>query len=174
MSLRMIALSWRPSGSSWWLNRSTRQGTGDGGSPPRPGPTLGGSPRSVSERWPCRRPGWPAHPSRALLPGLAAPHVSMIGGQRVRLGRHDEVVPVEPTDFVGPPGDRDSPPLREESRMVALLLGESANPVGEGQRVGEGRDVERPLELGDAVAFYELPVGELALEIADLGLRHSR
>ena len=57
---------------------------------------------------------------------------------------------------------------------MALLLGESANPVGEGQRVGEGRDVERPLELGDAVAFYELPVGDLALEIGDLGLRHSR
>jgi hypothetical protein len=43
--------------------------------------------------------------------------------------------------------------------MVALLLGEGANLVGEGQRVGEGRDLERPLQPGDTVAFRESPVG---------------
>ena len=66
----------------------------------------------------------------------------MLGGQRVRLGRHDEVVLVEPADLVGPPGHGDSPPLGQEGRMVALLLGEGAHPGGEGERVGEGRDVE--------------------------------
>jgi hypothetical protein len=53
-----------------------------------------------------------------------------LGSQRVRLGRHDEVVPVEAADLVGPPGHRDSPPLGEESGMVALLFRESPNAVG--------------------------------------------
>src|SRR5262245_5194416 len=58
--------------------------------------------------------------------------------------------------------------------MMALILGDGANPVGEGQRIGEAREVEDPLEPGDAVAFYKVPVGDLALEVTDLGLGHPR
>jgi hypothetical protein len=46
--------------------------------------------------------------------------------------------------------------------------------LGEGERVGKAREVKCPLEPGDTVALHELPVGDLALEIGDLGLRHPR
>ena len=58
------------------------------------------------------------------------------------LGGSLEVVPMQTVDLVGPPGYRDTPPLGEEGGMVALRLGEGADPVGEGQRVGEAREVE--------------------------------
>src|SRR5262249_38123609 len=58
--------------------------------------------------------------------------------------------------------------------MMALIVGDGTNSVGEGQRVGEAREVEDPLEPGDAVAFHEVPVGDLALEFADLGIGHPR
>src|SRR5438128_12291129 len=48
------------------------------------------------------------------LPDLVARDVSALGGQRVGLGRHDEVVPMEPADLVGPPGNRDSSPFSEQ------------------------------------------------------------
>jgi hypothetical protein len=55
---------------------------------------------------------------------------------------------------------------------MSLLLGEDADPVGEGQRVGEAREVEDPLEPGDAVAFQQLLVGDLTSELRDLRLAH--
>src|SRR5260370_614152 len=59
-------------------------------------------------------------------------------------------------------------------RVGALAEEEGANPVGEGQRVGEAREVEDPLEPSDAVAFHQVPVGDLAPELGNLGLRHLR
>jgi hypothetical protein len=56
--------------------------------------------------------------------------------------------------------------------MMSLLLGEDADLFGEGQRVGEAREVEDPLEPGDAVAFQQLPVGDLTSELRDLRLAH--
>ena len=41
--------------------------------------------------------------------------------------------------------------------MVTLRLGEGADPIGEGQRVGEAREVENPLEPGDAVSHMKSP-----------------
>src|SRR5262245_53703859 len=55
--------------------------------------------------------------------------------------------------------------------MVALRLGEGADPVGEGQRVGECWEAEGPLEPGHAVSLHHLPVWDLAPELRDL--RHS-
>ncbi|TMB59901.1 MAG: hypothetical protein E6J51_13350 [Chloroflexi bacterium] len=75
--------------------------------------------------------------------------VSALSGQRIGLRGHDEVVPMKATDLVGPPGDRDTPPLGEEGGMVTLFLGEGADPVREAQRVGEVRELEDPLEPGD-------------------------
>ena len=54
--------------------------------------------------------------------------------------------------------------------MVTLCLGESSDLVGEGQRVGEAREVEYALELGDAVALQELPVWDFAPELRALRL----
>src|SRR5438128_2421791 len=79
---------------------------------------------------------------------------------------------MESADLVGPPGHRDTSPLGEEGRMVTLRLGEGADPVGEGQRVGEAREVEEPLEPGNAVAFHRLPGGDLAPELRDLHFGH--
>jgi hypothetical protein len=56
--------------------------------------------------------------------------------------------------------------------MMSLRLGEDADPVGEGQRVGEAREVEDPLEPGDTVALQQLPVGDLTSELRDVRLGH--
>ena len=49
---------------------------------------------------------------RAPFLDLGARDVSALSDQRVTLRGHDEVVAVEPTDLVGPPGHRDPPPTR--------------------------------------------------------------
>ena len=58
--------------------------------------------------------------------------------------------------------------------MVALLLSEGTNPVGEGQRVGEARELENPLEPSDAVALQQTPVPDLRPKLGDLSLGHPR
>jgi len=83
--------------------------------------------------------------------------VSALSGQHIGLRGHDEVVPMKATDLVGPPGDRDTPPLGEEGGMVTLRLGESADLVREAQRVGEVQEVEDPLEPGDPITLQQLP-----------------
>src|SRR5262244_3968843 len=85
--------------------------------------------------------------------------LAALSEQRVSLRGHNEVVSVEPADLVGPPAYRDTPPLGEQSGMMTLLLCTGADPVGEGQRAGEGREVEDPLEPGDAVALQKLQSG---------------
>ena len=57
--------------------------------------------------------------------------------------------------------------------MVTLRLSEGADPVGEGQRVAEAREVEDALEPGDAVALEQLPVENLPPELRDLRLGHT-
>jgi hypothetical protein len=57
---------------------------------------------------------------------------------------------------------------------MTFRLGKGANLVGEGQRVGEGREVEGPLEPGDAVALQKLPIGDLGPEFSDLSRGHPR
>src|SRR5262249_37265725 len=88
------------------------------------------------------------HPSVLERPSTLFRQGVHLQPQRISLRGHDEVVPVESPDLVGPPGHRDAPPLGEEGGMVTLCLGESSDLVGEGQRVGEAREVEYALELG--------------------------
>jgi len=49
------------------------------------------------------------------------------------------------------------PPLGEEGGMVTLRLSEGADPIGEGKRVGEVREVKDPLEPSYAITFQYLP-----------------
>src|SRR5262245_16290749 len=100
--------------------------------------------------------------------------LAALSEQRVSLRGHNEVVPVEPADLVGPPAYRDTPPLGEQSGMMTLLLCKGADPVGEGQRASEGREVEDPLEPGDAVALQMEPIGDLGPECPDLSRGHPR
>src|SRR2546425_113884 len=94
--------------------------------------------------------------------------------ERVRLGRHDEVVAVQAADGVGPPGHRDPPPLGEERGMVALLFRDGPHPVGEGQGGGEVGEGEDALQPPDPVALDDAPARNLGLELARLRLGHGR
>jgi hypothetical protein len=58
--------------------------------------------------------------------------------------------------------------------MVTLCLGDCADPVGEGHRVGKAREVEYPLEPGDAAALQKLPAWDFAPELRDLRLGRPR
>ena len=80
--------------------------------------------------------------------------VSAQSDQGIGLRGHDEVVPMEAADLVGPPAHCDTPPLGEERGVVTLRLGEGADPVGEGQRVGEVGEVED----AQAELFHHAPV----------------
>jgi hypothetical protein len=55
--------------------------------------------------------------------------VSALSGLHIGLRGHDEVVPVKATDLVGPPGDRDTPPLGEEGGVVTLSLAKTLSAV---------------------------------------------
>jgi hypothetical protein len=56
--------------------------------------------------------------------------------------------------------------------MMPLGLSEGTDAIGESQRVGEAREVEDPLESGDAVTLKQLPAGDLALELCYLRFGH--
>jgi hypothetical protein len=58
--------------------------------------------------------------------------------------------------------------------MVPLVLGEGADAVGKGQRIGEAREVEGPLEASDAVALQPLPARDLGRALCDLPLSVTR
>src|SRR5262245_59791451 len=118
--------------------------------------------------------GYPAGSRQATFRDLVVREVSALRDQRIGLRSHDEVVAMEPTDLMGPPGHGDPAPLSEEGRMMARVVGDSTDPVGERQCVGKVREGEDPLEPGDAVAFHEAPVRDLVLESGDLGLGHPR
>src|SRR5262249_62200900 len=65
---------------------------------------------------------------RALFPDFCTCDVPALSAQRVGLCGHDEVVPGEPADLVGPPRHRDTPLLGEQGGMVTFSLGEGAQP----------------------------------------------
>src|SRR5918998_4052660 len=77
----------------------------------------------------------------------------------VRFRRHDEVVSVQTTDLVRPPGDCYLAPLGQQRRVVALLLGLPAYSVGESKRLGEVTEPELALQAFDAFPLHYLPLG---------------
>src|ERR671910_1631300 len=83
--------------------------------------------------------------------------------------RHDEVVLVQTTDLVCPPGDPYLAPLGQHRGVVALLLGLLTHFVGEGQRLGEVTELKRALQAFGALPFHYLPLGDLRVQLRDLG-----
>src|SRR2546428_388543 len=97
--------------------------------------------------------------------------VSAQNDQGIGLRGHDEVVPMEAADLVGPPGHCDTPPFGEERGVVTLRLGD---PVGEGQRVDEVGQVEDALKPSYSITLQYLPARDLSHEFCDLRLSHPR
>src|SRR2546428_1619581 len=88
-------------------------------------------------------------------------------GQFVRLGRHDEVVLVETFYFLGLPRDLGPAPSEADIGMVALALGQTAEPGYEVQGFLEIPERKAPLDT--TLLVHERPTGRL-LQIA-FGLR---
>jgi hypothetical protein len=76
-------------------------------------------------------------------------------GELVRPSRHDEVVLVQTTNLVCPPGDRHLAPLGQQCRVVPLLLGLLACSVGESQRLGKVTEPEHALQAFDALSAVQ-------------------
>ena len=89
---------------------------------------------------------------------------SLTGKEIVGLGGHDEIVPVEAFDFVGPPGHYDVAPLGQERRMMTLLFGQSADGVREPESIDEVRERKVPFQPLDLVLSDELPLRHLSME----------
>src|SRR5439155_10657316 len=98
--------------------------------------------------------------SFAVIPCCAA-HSNV--GQFVRLGRHDEVVLVQTFYFLGLPGDLGGAPSEADVGMVALSLGQIAEPGNEVQGLLEV--LEGKASLDTAPLVHEGPTGRL-LQIA--------
>src|SRR3989442_3222942 len=93
-------------------------------------------------------------------------------GQFVRLGRHDEVVLVETLYFLGLPRDLGPAPSEADIGMVALALGQTAEPGYEVQGFLEIPERKAPLDT--TLLVHERPTG-LLLQIAfGLRFRHQR
>ena len=65
----------------------------------------------------------------------------------LNLGRHDEVTLREAVDLVGPELNADLAPSEINIRVMALLLGQFADPVGEFQRFAEILELVRAVEV---------------------------
>ena len=92
----------------------------------------------------------------------------------IRFGRHDKVVAVEISDFVCPPGDGHSPPLRGEPRMVTFSFRELSYTVGKGKGLHKVRKTKRALKLSDSILLYEPPFRYSGMELVDLRVGHMR
>src|SRR5437867_10437001 len=93
-------------------------------------------------------------------------------GQFVRLGRHDEVVLVETFYFLGLPGDLGGAPAEADVGMVALALGQIADPGNEVQGLLEVLEGEAPLDTAPLV--HEGPTGRLLQITFGLGACQRR
>lgn len=103
--------------------------------------------------------------TRSLITGIC---------QCIRLRSHDEIVVVQPVNFMRPPLDRDLPPLRHNQRMVPLLLGDRADPVREPQRFGEVLELEDAFKPFDPLHFLDLPVHYMGHQIFNLCVGQGR
>ncbi len=98
----------------------------------------------------------------------------------VGLGGHDEVVSVKVTDFVCPPGNGHTPPLRYETGMMSFGLGQIPDAVGKGQGLDKIGEAKNAFELSGPSLLDELPIRHLRMELADIlfsnvrGIRTAR
>ncbi len=91
----------------------------------------------------------------------------------IRLRRHNEVVAVKTLYPPRPPRDSYSAPLRQQRRMVALLLADFADLNGERQRSFEVPESEGPFKSLRPVPLYHRPFWELPVEFSNLGFSES-
>src|SRR6266404_3938198 len=78
--------------------------------------------------------------------------------EAVNLSRHDEVALGQAVDFMGPEGDPDLAPSKQNVRMMSLLFGQRTHPVYEIQCLLEVREGKRS---GHMVFVNDFPVGPL-------------
>ena len=103
--------------------------------------------------------------------GRSASERSSISKETIGLRRHDEVVPVQPVDLVGPPLDRNLAPLSDDQRMMILGLGFLADTIREVKGVRKIRELEGALETLDAIDLFDTPLLKLWLEVGNLCVR---
>src|ERR671911_83568 len=92
----------------------------------------------------------------------------------IRFRRHDEVVSVQTTDLVRPPGDGYLAPLGQQRRVVPLLLGLLAYSVGESQGLGKVMEPEHALQAFDTFPLHYLPLRDLRAQLHHFGLGQRR
>ena len=88
----------------------------------------------------------------------------------IRFRRHYEVISVQTTDLMCPPGDRYPAPLGQQRRVVPLLLGLFAYSVGESQCLGKVTEPEQALQAFDAFPLHHVPLGDLWAQLCNLGV----
>src|SRR5215204_2269090 len=92
----------------------------------------------------------------------------------IRLCCHYEVVSVQTTDLMCPPGDRYPTPLGQQRRVVPFLLGSFAYSVGESQCLGKVTEPENALQAFDAFPLHYMPLGDLRTQLCNLGVGKRR
>src|SRR5687768_17357451 len=88
----------------------------------------------------------------------------------VRSSRHDEVVLVQTTDLMSPPGDRNFAPFGQQCGMMPLFLGLLAHSDGESKCLGKVTKPEHAFQPLDAFPLYYLPLGDLGVHLGDFGV----
>src|SRR5687768_11454751 len=81
---------------------------------------------------------------------------------------------MQPGDRVGPPPHGHAAPLGRELRMMRGLFGDGADGIGECERADEVGEGVHALELADASAIDDTPVGNLAQEGASIHVTDGR
>src|SRR5687768_2415483 len=165
---------------AWWRDAGTwRSETGDTAPIPTAAPL-------VSARKSSCRLGSSASLSRPFCPDRPPIVFSSAGSGRrssametwlgpsfkqlVRPSRHDEVVSVQSTDLMGPPGDRYPAPFGQQRGVVPLFLGLLAHTVGESKCLGKVTEPEHALQALDAFTLSYLPLGDLRVHLGDFGV----
>src|SRR5215204_4954306 len=116
---------------------------------------------------------WSAHCVQESRRGRSSPALEIWARasfrEFIRFRRHYEVVSVQTTDLVCPPGDRYLAPLGQQRRVVPLLLGLLAYSVGESHCLGKVTEPELTLQIFDAFPLHYLPLGDLRAQLRNFG-----
>jgi hypothetical protein len=88
----------------------------------------------------------------------------------IRFRRHYEVVSVQTTDLMCPPGDRYPAPLGQQRWVVPFLLGLLAYSVGESQCLGKVTEPEHALQAFDAFTLHYVLLGDPRTQLCNFGV----